>query len=300
MGSVALAGPNAGGTIFVSDANEVFTTDIVSYCGVGTAPVSCAEADTVINGATDLLPRVLKVYAAFLPGSSPRLKGMTFGIYYDANTIAIVGGGFGPCIGDLNNGATEFQGPGWPGSGTGDALVWQFTQTTELVECYWLAAYNYAGPGCFRLGPNPDPGLAGMFSDDAVPPQLDAILGYGALGFDEACTGTPPRCPIPVPPQTGACCINNVCVDNLTQSNCEGQGGHYYGDGSTCPQPDCPPPVLTGACCIDNTCFDNMTQADCERQGGHYYGDGSTCPQPDCQPVPVEESTWGSIKANYR
>lgn len=58
----------------------------------------------------------------------------------------------------------------------------------------------------------------------------------------------------------------------------------------TCPGPP------TGACCVGQECF-VVTADECTAMGGVYVG-GSCTPNP-CA-VPVEESTWGSIKSNYR
>jgi hypothetical protein len=76
-----VGGCDSRGTL-VHDANLAYTTDTASSCGLGLPPGSCEEADVEINGATDATPSVFKVYAAFCPDGSPRLKAMTFGVYY--------------------------------------------------------------------------------------------------------------------------------------------------------------------------------------------------------------------------
>jgi hypothetical protein len=299
----ALAGPNAFGTIFAHDANLVYTVDTASYCGLGSPPASCETADTEINGATDATPMVFKVYAAFCPNCSVRLKAMTFGIYFD-DPVRI--SAFGPCIGDVNNGAIEIQGPGWPGNNTGTAIVFQNTLTAPMDEVYWFAGYNYYGsPATFRLGPHPDPVLGGKFADDSIPALQDDIVGYGSIGFDmPGATACPPP---PPPPPYGACCTDpdgdgypNVC-NITTEADCTGEWLGY----PTCDPNPCPCCAPTGACCTDpdgDGCADACnitTEADCT---GFWQGQDTVCdPNPcDCPPVPVREGTWGQIKANYR
>jgi len=285
VGSAAFAGPNNGGVIFLHDASTS-----IGECGAGSAPSSCEAADTEIDGS-DNSTQVWKVYAAFKPCTAPRLKAMTFGITYSdfnqGGTLYM--SGHGPCIGDTGNGAAEFADPGWPASGTGDVIVWQYTQTTLLVEAYWFAGYAYYGaPSVFALNANPDPGLGGMFADDSLPALQDPIAGYGTLGFNE-----PGSVVCPSAGAEGACCVGAVCT-----MTCEGDcAGNWLGSQFTCDPNPC---VGTGACCLNNECF-IMTQTDCEGQGGRYYGDNSTCPQQDCGGgTPTHESTWGHIKAQYR
>lgn len=56
-------------------------------------------------------------------------------------------------------------------------------------------------------------------------------------------------------------------------------------------------PGLTGACCLtDGTCV-MTTQVDCT---GQYMGDGISCDSNPCPPVPVQPTTWGSIKNEYK
>ncbi|MHC5004667.1 MAG: hypothetical protein ACYTJ0_16255, partial [Planctomycetota bacterium] len=56
-----------------------------------------------------------------------------------------------------------------------------------------------------------------------------------------------------VPPGSGACCLpNGTCEDVLAsgaQATCEGMGGVFQGEGSTCAELEaaCPKP---GACCL--------------------------------------------------
>jgi hypothetical protein len=56
-------------------------------------------------------------------------------------------------------------------------------------------------------------------------------------------------------------------------------------------------PPAPGACCFGPNCT-LLLEADCAAQGGVWYG-GACDPNP-CPPVPVENTSWGQIKANYR
>jgi len=276
MGGVAFAGPNAGGTIIAHDANLQYTTDILDYCGLGT-PLSVCEGADVNLASSGGTQWVWKVYAAFIPGSSPRLKGMTFGITYPG-AIALVQGGLGPCIGDPNNGAAEFPGAGWPGTGTGTSLVFQFTQTSELVECYWFAGYDYYGaPALFELGPHPDPVLGGNFADDSVPAIQDPITCFGTLGFNmdglACCPDTDPE---------GACCVNEVC-SITTELNCPGD---WQGAGTDCDPDPCIPPPDRGACCFGVECV-VLEEIPCTDQGGEWQGPNTVCEPNPCEQPPM-------------
>jgi len=48
---VALAGPNAGGTILAVNPVLAYTVDNSSYCGLGTAPTGCEGANVELDGS---------------------------------------------------------------------------------------------------------------------------------------------------------------------------------------------------------------------------------------------------------
>src|SRR5271169_1949358 len=122
--SAALAGPNAGGTIVVHNPGLAYTVDnTISYCGLGTAPGSCAGADVELDGSSSSAIMVWKVYAAFWPGTSPRLKGITFGVNYPDGPTGIAIINQGPCSADPDHGGSEEPGIGWPGADTGTSVV---------------------------------------------------------------------------------------------------------------------------------------------------------------------------------
>lgn len=288
IGSVALAGPNAGGVILVHNPNLPYAGQ-GDYCGQGGALASCEQANTELDGS-DNSYWVWKIYAAFAPCSAPRLKAIAWGVHYDPWIIVL---DHGPCIGDFNNGAFEQAGPGWPASDTGDAVLFQFTQTNILTEYYWFAGYAYYGqPGQFCLRDNPDPGYGGNFADDSSPlPLRDPIAGYGCLGFNQ-----PGSVVCPPTNAEGACCVGEVCT-----MTCEGDcPGAWQGPNTVCDPNPCPI-VHQGACCIGQVCY-IYTQDQCLAQGGDYKGDGTDCSDPEIciGPIPVQIQTWGQIKNKYR
>ena len=175
--ALVLAGPNAGGVILVHPAN--LTYEGINECGRGSVPDSCGAVVSEIDNATSDSLKVWKVYAAFPPGSSPRLKGLTFGIDYDdsyGDSTGVVIRALGPCA--------QFELPmnGWPADSTGTSILFDTAQTGLMTECYWFAGYNYYGnPATFALIPHPEQG--GYFVDDSKPGQMDPIADYGSLGF---------------------------------------------------------------------------------------------------------------------
>ncbi len=143
VSSVALAGPNAGGTIFLHNAKLTYTNQ-PTCCGLGTLLEFCLDAVREIDNSGPDNLQVWKVYAGWVNCSSPRLKGMTFGVSYDdqyddGNGVIIRG--YGPCS------QVELPMAGWPANNTGDSLVWDTAQTGRLTECYWLCARRSLGKG---------------------------------------------------------------------------------------------------------------------------------------------------------
>jgi hypothetical protein len=279
MGSAALAGPNADGTLIAAlSVGTVYTTDNTGYCGSVTTP-DCGSAVTTQDTGT----AVINVLAAF-PGNG-RLAGLTFGVNYPDAEIFIAEAG---SCGDF-----ELPTGDWPGDGSGTAVTWSTAVVAQLIECYWIAAYSYYGnPGAIALGPHPTQG--GQFADDSVPSQIDDITCFGAFGF----AGDPGfLCCPPTGPRTGACCFADGTCQDLFEADCDALGGSFQGEGTDCMTTDCPLP--TGACCIPGASCVELTRDDCAAQGGNYQGDGTDC-DPDPCPTPTIDSSWGEIKNNYR
>jgi len=276
MGSVALAGPNALGTLIAHNPG-------IPY-GAGDPcldnPLSACEAAVVrTDGTVGGNAMILRVYAAFLPGTVPDLQLLTWGITYP------------PQLALLDKGICcdyEFNDPNaWPQSGSGNSTGWNQgnSQHGLLIPVYWFAMYTYGDPGLFQLGPNPDPVLGGLFYDSSTPAQTDAIACYGAMGFDMdgvLC------CPVQA---TGACCIGDACIV-VPPAQCQGT---YLGDGTVCEPTTC----LPGACCEGQVCF--ITYELLCQPPLIWKGAGVLCdPNPCIPPTPTENSSWGQIKNSYR
>lgn len=284
MSGVAAAGPNAGGTLILhSNPGLIPSSDPTNFCGQS-ALQACEAAINTLPGDES---HVWHVIAAFAPASSPRLSGIVFGWTYDENLVIIADtGGCGDF--ELPSGA-------WPASGEGTAVTWNTAQTSLLTDVYYATGYGY-GADCAVLQLSAHPTQGASFADDDVPSNLDPIAGLGSLGFN--CPGTTP-CPTVVIPR-GACCLPNFggCAV-LEAEECALAGGAYQGDDSDCDPDPCPIAPVPGACCVGVECV-ILTAEDCDLAGGTYNGDGSVCTPELCAPIPTEETTWGSIKNNYR
>ena len=82
--SVASAGPNAGGVLWVHDTGMVFSTDL-SLPPESTPPANCDGVDNQQDA--DGVDRIWKVYAAFPEGSHPQLKSTGFGTAFPEDPL---------------------------------------------------------------------------------------------------------------------------------------------------------------------------------------------------------------------
>jgi hypothetical protein len=179
--ALTFAGPNEGGTLILhANPSLVFTSDIQDYCGLS-ALDSCSAAVTSVEWDPGNHV-VFQAIAAFPSGSSPRLKGLSFGIDYDPTKLVMAARG--TCA-DF-----EISDGGWPAPGTGTAQSWTTgTQTGVLTEVYWFCGYAYSeqgGEDSTSVSLIPHPLQHGVFVDDAFPAEVDAIAAYGTLGFGRA------------------------------------------------------------------------------------------------------------------
>jgi hypothetical protein len=62
----------------------------------------------------------------------------------------------------------------------------------------------------------------------------------------------------------------------------------------------CQAPEPVGACCLAGERCVLLTAQECANQQGTYEGDGASCYPNPCVVIPVESTTWGRIKANFR
>jgi hypothetical protein len=283
----AWSGPNAGGTLVVHDAGLPVSgvNPSVPVCGQGNIPVSWCEVDARIDGSGPTDHRVWKIYAAFPTGSSPRLFGVAFGINYDPNLLVITNEVTRPC----GDGVWELPDLNWPEAGAGNSVTWSPTRTTQIVPIYAFSGYAL-GPTSFYATPNPSGG--GYFGDDTVPSRMDDIAGYGELGF-----GIDGAVAWPAGALPGACCDpdNGGCA-YLPQTCCA-DPQTWHGAWSPCSPNPCPQP---GACCAPEGRCTFTTASACPAPND-WLGISVACtPDPCPVPVPVERTTWGRIKSNFR
>jgi len=78
---------------------------------------------------------------------------------------------------------------------------------------------------------------------------------------------------------SGACCLPNGHCESLTAFACDDEGGHYYGDSTSCEGVSC----ATGACCRCNGECLYVDANTCINSQGQYQGDGSSCVDAPCR-----------------
>jgi len=86
---------------------------------------------------------------------------------------------------------------------------------------------------------------------------------------------------------TGSCCIDGVCVDNITEYECVIEScGQWLGEGTACLGYLCPMSAI-GLCCTDGVCDDTIGADTCECGGGSWQTDASDCGGYICQGGPT-------------
>ena len=281
MSLPALAGPNQNGVIVVHNTGIGWSADLplppvspVPACAdiVNEIPMGAAPGDS--SAAL-----VWKVYAAFPPGSSPRLMSCAWGIGLtsDGGGRIVIQGSGAP-----TSAVFAITTAGWPGDSTFIGMAFTDNARFDPVdELFWFGGYAYAGaagePQTFCVIPHSVEANR-FFMDDAVPSNADPIAGYGCLGF-----GQPGDTPCPTPAAPGACCFPNGDCTMSTAADCQTAGGSFVG-GDCIPNP-CPPAASYGACCVNYVCS-LVTSATCAAIGGAYYGDNTVCTPSTCPPPP--------------
>lgn len=294
--SVASAGPNAGGVLWVHDTNITFSSDI-PLPPVSTPPTDSSNVDNNQTLSDGVVNRFWKVYAAFPAGSSPRLKTCGWAIQFpDANTSAesyvSVTGGDAP---NADGAGTDF----WIGdlgfpTESGGQIGQSFPtgpRRTLVVELFWFYGFGYHVAGdfpAFSTAQHSAP-LNRVFGDDATPTNEDPIMGYGSMGF-----GAPGFTPRPTSDPLAACCSfppnvlpgdstvvcrmrrHSACIDTVNVRV-------WHQEWFSCDPMPCPPP--TGACCYtDGRCSVTNPQS-CSNGGGVFQGNFEPCTPNPC-PVP--------------
>ncbi len=297
----ALAGPNAGGVLVVHDIGVT-----ASGCPTGVPAPTCETVDTRIDDYATLA--CWRVYAAFPEGSSPRLKGLAWGVTMD-DSVHVTWGQLPDPVMDF-----EITDGGWPHtSGCSIGQSFGTTQTDAVICCYWFAGYA-SSPGMWNTGPHPV--QTSVFVDDGTPQATDPIADYGRLGFGLdgytpcgvvngiACCLPNGSCQILLPaacaagggtshgavpctpdlcPALGACCHADGTCSISFPAACAAAGGAWQGASTTCTPNPCPQPQ--GICCYDDGTCAELGQLPCLQSGGDWTGSIASCePNPCPQP----------------
>jgi hypothetical protein len=165
-------------------------------------------------------------------------------------------------------------------------------QTRQLIPICWFTGYSAEAETVFRLSARP--GQVGVFRDDSSPPQQDPILDFGTLGFG---TAGSKRCPGGL----GYCCRCDGRCFVLTEAECMALpgGGGWAANYGCDPNPCGMISMDDGACCLPDATRRVYSHCACTMSLGIYKGDFVLCSPTLCS-TPVQETTWGRIKSQYR
>ena len=146
--------------------------------------------------------------------------------------------------------------------------------TADTLTCADVSSecFNFLGACCM-----PNGGCA-----DALTAATCLNKGGSYLGDMVSCADEGWQC-LPLPPQTGACCVGNTCTE-MTEQACNLEMGVFSGVGSICDETTCPGCTTSepiGACCVEGQCLMLSAEA-CFTNGGLYAGDGSLCTSGVC------------------
>ena len=212
MASAAMAGPNAGGVLWVHDIGPIYSDSDPVLPPVSPPPADCASVDNQMPVVVSPLPggesgRFWKVYAAFPTGSTPRLKSVSWKTQFDENVsapysyVTVTFGG----VPDADGAGTDFWigAAGFP-TASGGEVGQSFPtgpRTTTVVELFWFFGWGYSAGASYGFPawctvPYSDP-THRFFVDDATPPNADPIMGYGCLGFGVPGYTPCPNAPVP-------------------------------------------------------------------------------------------------------
>lgn len=270
-------GPNEGGTLILHYHNSLSATcDPEAFHGLldrcedavleapaaSSFPIPCSEA------------QVWYAYAAFPEGSSPRLRGYTFGISYTPFS-----GSEGVRIEDSQSppGSVEIRTiqPAWPLPGSGTSVVLSQTSTAPVEPVYSFTGYGSPGQVISLID---HPSGRALFGDDSVPGHLSNVAGFGSLGFG---VSGMPACPVGVP---GACCFPDGRCGIHTEVECHALGGGWLGPEIACTPNPCPTGQPYGACCFTDGHCVYVVEASCPHHGT-WMPDTPCTPNPCAQPV---------------
>jgi hypothetical protein len=230
-----------------------------------------------------------------------------FGVYGDAGNFIGTGinptGGYAGFVSDDNPGVLDeiflFGYVEWFGPGHNDcdgppvdACCFPDGSCTLEVPgvCYDLGGIPWGVPFC---EPNPCPQPWACCFEDGTCVMLTEEDCYAAGG---TFWGPGIECePInPCEPVIGACCDPNGRCELAGEIEC---GENLWLEGEVCEPNPCPQPE---ACCFEDESCEYILVDECVAIGGEPQGEGTDCDPNPCIPIPVDETTFGSIKAVYR
>lgn len=230
-GDDARAGRNDGGVILVH-ASEAYTYSARTACSPGgaTLPATCEGVATRVDGER----AVLWLIAAFEASANPEVASIDFGIDYPADTLSVER--FTIC----GPGAQRSSDESWPYLPGGCRIAFGTPVGDRL---YPFAAFDVTGGAHgarFAATLDPTTGQA-TFMDAGERPEIDTITRLGMVRWK-----VDGEAPCPVPPRTGACCIDTLgpCVEVVTERECAELYGRWGGTGTDCVRDGC------GACCF--------------------------------------------------
>jgi hypothetical protein len=166
------------------------------------------------------------------------------------------------------------------------------TEANCPVGFIWHGGYTCATFDC----PVPPPtGACCDTATGACTITTELACAFTWLGANVPCNTT--TCP--VPPPKGACC--NPATGECTYVEAAGcpQGWTWMLGVLCTPNNPCPPPPPMGACCDPLGGCTLTTEAACALPSV-WYGTMDCTPNDCPPPVPVNNTTWGNIKATYR
>lgn len=89
------------------------------------------------------------------------------------------------------------------------------------------------------------------------------------------------------PPDVGACCFADSCLDGFSEAECEAICGTWLGMDTTCAsQPTACDVTVNGVCCLNEDCFTTLELSVCECLGGDFQPD-TFCFDVACAPTGV-------------
>ena len=265
--SATMAGPNAGGVLWVHDLGIIDSQTPPPPPWAKPSNCGAVDNNAVVYTALPSNPwsQMWKVYAAFPGGSSPRLRTACWRTEFSeaaGSPYSFVSINSSACrVPDEDGAGTDFfiGDLGFPTASGGQ--IGQFFPTgprTSLVTTLFIfGGYGYNAGGAhaapiWATAQYSDPAYC-FFGDDAVPVNLDPIMGYSTLGFGAAGNTACPLLP------TGACCNSATGACTITtQVLCTFT---WLGVDTVCNTQACPVP--TGSCCTYSGLCAVTVQADC-------------------------------------